>query len=359
MLADELRAAVERILTSGRYVLGPEVEAFENELAAYHEMPHAVGVASGTDAIELALRGSGIGHGDEVITVSHTAVATVCAIERAGATPVLVDIDPRTYTICADAAAAAITTRTKAILAVHLYGHPTDMARLRQITDRRALLLVEDCAQALGATLDGRHVGTFGHVAALSFYPTKNLGAFGDAGAVLTADAEIAARVRRLRVYGQASRGISVERGMNSRIDELQAALLRVKLRHLDHHNASRRALAIKYHEKLHDACPDLTLPIERADVHHAYHLYVVRHRQRDALRTSLAARGIETLVHYQAAVHEQPAYAHLRAGAGSLQETEHAAREVLSLPLYVGLDAGSIDHVARALADFLAGVTA
>jgi dTDP-4-amino-4,6-dideoxygalactose transaminase len=240
-LADELNVAVQRVLSSGWYILGPEVEAFEAAFASYHGLAHAIGVANGTDAIELTLRAAGIGPGDEVITVSHTAVATVCAIERAGATPVLVDIDPATYTMSPTAAEAAITPRTRALLPVHLYGHPADMAALGDVAARHHLLLIEDGAQAHGARDGGRLVGTFGQVAAFSFYPTKNLGALGDGGAVITNDAQIAGRLRRLRNYGQVSRYEHAERGVNSRLDEMQAAILCVKLAHLDEHNAARR----------------------------------------------------------------------------------------------------------------------
>src|SRR5690349_16043483 len=230
MFAEEIEAAMQRVLASGWYILGPEVEAFEVEFAAYHEIAYAVGVANGTDAIELALRAGGIGQGDEVITVAHTSVATISAIERAGARPILVDIDPVSYTIDPIAASAAISPRTRAIVPVHLYGHPANISALVELAQTHHLLLVEDCAQAHGARWDGRLVGTFGHMGAFSFYPTKNLGGYGDAGAVVTNDPQLAERLRRLRNYGQTARFTNVERGINSRLDEVQAAILRIKL---------------------------------------------------------------------------------------------------------------------------------
>jgi dTDP-3-amino-3,4,6-trideoxy-alpha-D-glucose transaminase len=353
LLADELNVAVQRVLSSGWYILGPELEAFEAAFAAYHGVTHAVGVASGTDAIELTLRAAGIGPGDEVITVSHTAVATVCAIERAGATPVLVDIDPATYTMNPASAEAAITPRTRVLLPVHLYGHPADMAALGDVAARHHLLLIEDCAQAHGARDGERLVGTFGQVAAFSFYPTKNLGALGDGGAVITNDAQIAGRLRRLRNYGQVSRYEHAERGINSRLDEIQAAILRVKLAHLDEHNAARRELAACYGKRL----KRVTLPVERAGAFHVYHLYVIRHSQRDALREALKIHGVGTLIHYPTPVHRQPAYADLGYGPGSLPITEQIAGEILSLPMYVGLTPADIDTVAQAVAASLAGV--
>ena len=348
-LAGELEAAVRRVLRSGWYVLGPELEAFEAEFAAYHGVPHAVGVANGTDAVELALRALGIGAGDEVITVSHTAVATVCAVERAGAVPVLVDVDEATFTIDPRAIEAAITTRTRAIVPVHLYGHPADMDAVPAIARRHGLAVVEDCAQAHGARWRGQLVGTLGDLGAFSFYPTKNLGALGDAGAVIARDPQLAARLRRLRNYGQRERYEHVEAGQNSRLDELQAALLRVKLARLDEHNAERRRLAGLYTRGL----TAVRTPIARAEAGHAFHLYVVRHRERDRLRAHLAAAGVHTLVHYPAPVHWQPAYAHLRERAGALAVTERLAAEIVSLPLFVGLADAQLDRVIETVESF------
>jgi dTDP-4-amino-4,6-dideoxygalactose transaminase len=348
-LAEEIRAATLRVLERGWYVLGPEVEQFEAAFAAYHGVGHAVGVANGTDAIELALRAAGIGPGDEVVTVAHTAVATVCAIERAGAKPVLVDIDPVTYTMDPAAAEAAIGPRTKAIVPVHLYGHPADMPALAAIAERHSLLLIEDCAQAHGAKLDGRLVGTLGHLGAFSFYPTKNLGACGDGGAVITRDPQLAARLRRLRTYGQASRYRHVERGVNSRLDEIQAAILGVKLQRLDEHNAIRRVLAARY-DRLLEHVLRPAVRGSRAATYHVHHLYVIRHPARDALQARLRNRGVETLIHYPVPVHLQEAYADLGFRRGDLPVTERIADEVLSLPMYVGLSLADVDAVAHAV---------
>src|SRR5258708_7833226 len=295
LLHDELDVAIQRVVNSGWYILGPEVEAFEAAFAAYHNVAYAIGVANGTDAIELALRAAGIGPGDEVITVSHTAAATVCAIEQAGATPVLVDIDPATFTIDPRAAEAAITPKTRAIIPVHLYGQPADLESLSLIAARHHLLLIEDCAQAHGARDQNHLVGTVGQLATFSFYPTKNLGALGDGGAVITNDAQMADKLRRLRNYGQTKRYYHQERGLNSRLDELQAAILRVKLTHLDAHNTIRRKLAASYNERL----AGVTTPAFPDGVYHLYHLYVIRHPDRVRLAETLKARDIGTLIHY------------------------------------------------------------
>jgi dTDP-3-amino-3,4,6-trideoxy-alpha-D-glucose transaminase len=352
-LAEPMDAAVRRALESGWYILGPEVEAFEFAFATYHGVGSAVGVANGTDAIELALRAAGVGPGDEVITVAHTAVATVCAVERAGARPVLVDVDPATLTMDPAAACAAITTRTRALLPVHLYGHPAEMDTLTALAARHGLLLVEDCAQAHGARYKGRPVGTFGQLAAFSFYPTKILGAYGDGGAVLTSDPGLAARLRRLRTYGQAERYHHLERGINSRLDEIQAAILGVKLAHLDAQIAERRRLADCYRDHL----GGVEHPVEADGVEHAYHLYVVRSPRRDDLRARLRELGMETQIHYPLPVHLQPAYADLGYAPGSLPATEAACATIASLPMYSGLDANEIVRVGRAMVPFLGKV--
>lgn len=344
LLAVELDQAIQRVLQRGWFILGPEVEAFEAAFADYHGLAHAVGVANGTDAIELALRAAGIGQGDEVITVAHTAVATVCAIERAGATPVLVDIDPVSYTMDPNAAAAAITPRTRALLPVHLYGHPANMPTLLELASNHNLLVIEDCAQAHGARFDGQLVGTFGHLAAFSFYPTKNLGAYGDGGAVVTNDPLFADRLRQLRNYGQTTRYHHAERGINSRLDELQAAILSVKLAHLDEINELRRSLAIQYSEELHG----VEIPVATPQAFHVYHLYVVRHPERDRLVQIMLEQGIGTLIHYPLPIHRQPAYQDLGYPEGSLPFTEAAAREIISLPLYYGLTRSDISQIAR-----------
>lgn len=345
-IGDEINEAVQRVLASGWFVLGPEVERFEAAFAAYHGVAHAVGVGNGTDAIELALWAGGVGLGDEVITVAHTAIATVIAIERTGARPVLVDIDEQTYTIDPAAVEAAVTSRTKAIVAVHLYGQPADLASLVAIAERYNLLLVEDCAQAHGARYDGQLVGTFGAMAAFSFYPTKNLWAYGDGGAVITNDDQLAERLRRLRFYGQTSRYVSGERGVNSRLDELQAAILDVKLRHLDENNQERRTLASLYRQHL----SNVTLPYVRPSAEHVYHLFVIRHPERDRMIKTLADAQIGTIIHYPVPVHLQQSHADLGYISGSLPVTERISREILSLPMYIGLSAEDVIKVATVL---------
>jgi dTDP-4-amino-4,6-dideoxygalactose transaminase len=346
LLADEVHQAVRRVVDSGWYILGAEVEAFEAEYAAYHGVAHAVSVANGTDAIELALRAGGIGPGDEVITVSHTAVPTVCAIERTGATPVLVDIDALTYTIDVAAARAAVTTRTRALVPVHLYGHPAAMDEVMALAGEYKLLVVEDCAQAHGALDHNRLVGTMGHMGAFSFYPTKNLGAYGDGGAIITNDSHFAERLKRLRNYGQVRRYVNAERGVNSRLDEAQAAILRVKLVHLDEHNRLRRQMAAYYTEHL----PQLQRPCSSQGIEHVFHLYVVRHGARDELMEALKREGIGTLIHYPIPVHLQAAYADLGYQRGSLPVTEQIVSEIVSLPLYIGLRLEQVARVAHAL---------
>ena len=345
-LADEIAAAMQRVADSGWYILGPEVEAFEREFAAYHGVEHAVGVASGTDAIELALRAADIVAGDEVITVAHTALATVTAIERAGAAPMLVDIDPRTFTMDPRQAENAITQRTRAILPVHLYGQPADMNGLKSIAEKHNLLLIEDCAQAHGATHAGRRVGTIGHMGAFSFYPTKNMGAYGDGGAVITADAGLAERLRQLRNYGQISRYRHAIRGINSRLDEMQAAILRVKLRHLEAHNERRREIASLYAANL----SGVTTPFSATDRSQVYHLYVIRAGERDQLMADLSERDIGTLIHYPVPAHLQDSHRDLGMTPGSLPQTEKAAREILSLPLYIGLSDAEVLEVCAAI---------
>jgi dTDP-4-amino-4,6-dideoxygalactose transaminase len=355
-LQDETDAAALRVLRSGWYILGPELRAFEAAFAAYHGVKHTVGVASGTDAIELALRAAGIGPGDEVVTVSHTAVPTICAIERAGAVPVLVDIDETTYTMDPAAVRAAITPRTRAIVPVHLYGQPVDMVTLSAIAQENALLLIEDCAQAHGARLNGQLVGTFGDLAAFSFYPTKNLGAVGDAGAVITNDASYAEKVRRLRTYGQVGRYEYETRGVNSRLDELQAAVLRVKLPHLDDHNAVRRGLAERYDAAFAHHAAIMT-PQVRSGAEPVYHLYVVRTAERDTLMQRLADQGVQTLIHYAVPVHLQAAYTDLGYRSGDLPVTERICGEILSLPMHPGLHADQVDEVAETVIACLAAV--
>lgn len=346
----EIDAAIATVLERGRYVLGDETRAFEAEFAAYVGVAHGVGVASGTDALALALRACGVGHGDEVITVAHTAVATVAGIEQARAAPVLVDILADRYTLDPQALARAITPRTRAVIPVHLYGAPADMEPILSLARQHGLRVIEDCAQAHGAIYRGRRVGAFGDAAAFSFYPTKNLGALGDGGLVATSDAGVAERVRLLREYGWGERYVSTIRGGNSRLDELQAAILRVKLRHLDADNGRRRALAAIYADRLPG---NLIRPVRTTDSEHVHHLYVIRHPERDHLAAHLHARDIGTGIHYPVPVHLQPAYRGQPGITAALPESERAAREVLSLPMYPELDAGQVRLVADAVHAF------
>lgn len=362
-LKAELDAATQRVLNSGWYILGKEVAAFEAEFAAYLSAGHGetnegasqvscVGVNSGTDALHLALLALDIRPGDEVITVSHTAVATVAAIRLAGATPVLVDIDPATYTMAPAALAAAITPQTKAIIPVHLYGHPAALDEILALAAAHAIPVIEDCAQAHGARYRGQAVGTFGDLACFSFYPTKNLGALGDGGAVVGRDPALMERVRSLREYGwtTAARYVSQREGLNSRLDEMQAALLRVKLRHLDDWNDQRRVVAATYAAQLSDM---LVKPVALPACHHVYHLYVVQlppTADRDAIRQQLATAGIGTAIHYPASVHQQPAYQEDNVRCHPMAVTEQILPRILSLPLYPQMNTDQAAQVAAAL---------
>ena len=344
-------AAIQHVLESGWYILGKEVEAFELAFAGYIGASHAIGVGNGTDALELALRACGVGPGDLVFTVSLTAVATVAAIELVGATPVLVDIDPVTYTMdpnCLENALAHPPTgKPKAVIPVHLYGQPADMPAIQELSRRYGLYLIEDCAQCHGARLAGRMTGTWGDIATFSFYPTKNLGALGDGGMVVTSNSELAERTHSLRQYGWQQRYISEIPGCNSRLDELQAAILRVKLGYLEAENTRRITLAARYTMALTNS--SLTLPACRAGARHVYHQYVVRSPRRAALQAYLRSQGIGTLVHYPSAVHQQPAYQSRISLAGSLLHSERTAAEVLSLPIYPELTDSQVDSVAEA----------
>lgn len=356
-MQQELDAAATRVLASGWYILGQEVPAFEEEFAAYLGVAYAVGVASGTDAVLLACRALEIGPGDEVITVSHTAVATATAIELSGATPVFVDIDPVTYTMDVGQIAAAITPRTKAIIPVHLYGHPAEMDSLLALARQHNLFVIEDCAQAHGAMYKGKRVGTMGDAAAFSFYPTKNLGAMGDGGAVVTNHPAVASRLKMLRQYGWQQRYISDIAGYNSRLDELQAAFLRVKLRHLDAGNATRRHLAAFYNQQL--AHLPLTLPTAQPECEPVFHLYVIQTEQRDALQNYLAEQGIGTAIQYPVPVHRQPAYHRLEYEAGSLPVTEGICGRILSLPMHPYLTEVQAKQVATAITTYFTTIAA
>lgn len=347
LIREALDAAWHRTLDAGRYILGPEVEAFESEFATYIGTQHGIGVANGTEAIEIALRALGVGPGDEVVTVSHTAVATATAIRRTGAEPVFVDIDPDTFTMDPGRVQGAITNRTKAIIPVHLYGQTADLAPLMEVAGNLDVPVVEDCAQAHGASYRGKKAGSFGALAAFSFYPTKNLGAIGDGGLVTTSDSDLAERCRLLREYGWTQRYVSTRFGWNSRLDELQAAILRAKLPYLDERNAARVRLASRYHELLADT--DLVLPAPGPDRDHVYHLYVVRSSHRDQLQAQLIDSGIGCGIHYPVPVHQQPAFAaRAEAHRHPLAHTERAAAEILTLPLHPAMTLDTVDEVAN-----------
>ncbi len=348
----EIDAAIARVLGRGWFILGEEVAAFEAEFAAYCGAKYCVGGGSGTEAIHLALRAAGVQPGDEVITVASAGVPGVAAIELAGGRPVFVDVEPDTLNMDPERIAAAIPRRTRAILPVHLYGHPADLDPILEIARQHELAVVEDAAQAHGAQYKGRRVGSIATVGVFSFYPTKNLGAYGDGGAIVTNDTDIAHRARLLRQYGWRQQYQSVMRGTNSRLDELQAAILRVKLRHLEKWTARRRELAQRYTQLLADS--GLQLPQPKPYANHVFHLYVVRSAQRDALREHLRQAGIGTSIHYPLPAHLQPAYADLGGRPGDLPVTEQAAREVLSLPLYPELTDEQVAEVCNRVSSFM-----
>ncbi|HEX6213623.1 MAG TPA: DegT/DnrJ/EryC1/StrS family aminotransferase [Vicinamibacterales bacterium] len=344
--ASDITAAINRVIERGWFVLGPELEAFESEFAAAVSAKYAVGVGTGTDAIAIALRTLGIGPGDEVITSPVSAAYSALAIMMVGARPVFADIDPQRLTMSASAADAAVTPRTKALLPVHLYGQPADMRGLMEVAGSHNLAVIEDCCQAHLAASSGRPVGSFGVAAAYSFYPTKNLGALGDGGAITYNDAELAAHAKRLRNGGQTDRYHHGEFGVNSRLDEMQAALLRARLTYLPRWTEQRRALARAYREALADAAAILVPP--ECDPGHVYHLFPVLSATRETVRERLKERGIETLIHYPVPIPRQPALA-------SQQPTDcpvadRVCNEVFSLPLYPTLTAAAIEQVASAL---------
>jgi len=345
-LRAELMDAAGRVLDSARFILGPEGEALEQDLAKHVGVAHAIGVASGTDALRLALAAVGVGPGDEVITTAFSFVASASTIVMAGATPVFVDIDPATFALEAEGVARAITPRTRAIVPVHLYGHAAAIDRIAELGRTHGVAVIEDAAQAIGATYAGRPLGAWGDAACLSFYPTKNLGACGDAGMILTNRSDLAERLRRLRHHGDGGRYRHLELGYSSRLDDLQAALLRVKLGRLEAWTAARRRIAARYHDAL--AGLPLTLPIEREPARHVYHLYTVRHRQRDALAKTLSQLGVGTAVHYPIAVPGQPMFG--LPAERQWPEATRASREVLSLPCYAELTDDEVNQVTRAV---------
>jgi dTDP-4-amino-4,6-dideoxygalactose transaminase len=350
-IKDEIDEVVLGVMASGYFVLGPNVKALEAEVAEYVGCRYGVGVASGTDALRLSLTALGIGPGDEVITTPFTFVATANTISHAGARPVFVDIDPQTFNIVPAQIEAAITERTKAIVPVHLYGQPAEIEMIMDIARRNNLYVIEDCAQAIGAEDNGRRVGSFGDVACFSFYPTKNLGAYGDGGMVTTNNSEIAERVDVLRRQGGKTKYHHEVLGFNSRLDELQAALLRVKLRHLDDWQAERRRVAARYDELL--GSREVKTPWVRPDVTHVYHQYTLQVARRDELQGFLEERGIGTMIYYPVPLHLQGLYDDLGYTEGSLPVSEQAAHQVLSLPIYPELTEDQIQTVVQAIDEF------
>jgi len=350
----EIEAALRRVLRSGRFILGAEGQAFEAECAATLGVEHAIGVASGSDALQLTLRALRVGPGDEVITAAFSFVSSATAVLQIGARPVFADVDPATLTLDADRAAAAITARSRVIIPVHLYGSPAAMGPLRAVAEAHGLALIEDAAQAFGATLGGRPVGSLGTAAAFSFYPTKNLGAYGDAGLITTSDGELAARVRRAGNHGQSQKYDHIELGWNSRLDELQAAILRVKLRHLPAWIEARRRIAARYTAGL-AACP-IALPADPPGARHAFHQYTIRTPRRDALAKHLATTGIGTACHYPQPIPGQPLFREMGYDATACPAAWAASQEVLSLPCFPELQDDEVDTVVATIRAFFEG---
>ncbi|MEO6224144.1 MAG: DegT/DnrJ/EryC1/StrS family aminotransferase [Vicinamibacterales bacterium] len=351
-IRDDVRAAIDGVLDNTDFILGEAVRRFEAEVARYFGVAHAVGVGSGFDALRLTLEALGVGSGDEVIVPANTYIATALAVSAVGASPVLVDCRPDTFNIDPSLLRAAVTSRTRAIMPVHLYGQSADMAEVEKFSQEYGLQLIEDTAQAHGARFEGRLCGTLGRAGCFSFYPSKNLGAIGDGGLVITRDEALAERIRLLRNYGQRQRNEHAVIGGSSRLDTLQAAVLSVKLPHLDRWNAARASHAERYRHRL--ARTDVVLPGRDPRSTHIYHLFVIRTRDRDALRDHLSARGIQTGIHYPQPIHLTPAYRHLNRLAGTLPETERASREILSLPMFAELTDAQIDFVADEVRAFL-----
>lgn len=344
-------AAISQVVSSGVYINGPHVGEFEKKFAEYIGIPHAIGVASGTDAIRLSLIALGIMPGDEVVTVSHTAVATISAITQTGASPVLVDILPGEFTMNPLELQKAITSKTKAVIAVHLYGAPCELDAIIRIASQRGIPVIEDCCQSHGAKFKSNRVGSFGITGAFSFYPTKNLGAFGDGGMITTSSSSLASKLRQLREYGWKQRFISETEGVNSRLDELQAAILSVKIERLDEDNAKREKLATRYSELLRDL--PLELPKTRENTSHVFHLFVIRTKNRNALQRYLFDRGIQTAIHYPVPVHLQPAYRG-RIRTLDMSNTEHVCDEILSLPMHAELTESDIETVGGKVAEWV-----
>lgn len=354
-LETELQAAFADVLQGGQFILGPNVKALEAELAAYTGVDHAIGVANGSDALQLALLAAGVGPGAEVICPAFTFFATAGAVARAGATPVFADIDPATYTVTAATVASRLTSRTKAVIPVHLYGHPAPMPELMRLALDHGLTVIEDTAQAIGASVNGRRVAGIGQLGTYSFFPSKNLGAMGDAGMVTTHDPDLAEKVRRLRVHGAHPRYYHHVLGYNSRLDELQAAMLRIKLKHLDGWTAARRAAAGRYNMLFSQAGlgGQVAVPTEAPDCRHVYHQYTLRAERRDALQAHLERSGVGTAVYYPLPLHLQPVFAGLGYRPGDLPATERACAEVLSLPIFPELTPEQQEYVVAQIQAF------
>ncbi|MGH7716711.1 MAG: DegT/DnrJ/EryC1/StrS family aminotransferase [Vulcanimicrobiaceae bacterium] len=348
-IREELMSAVEGVIDAGQYIVGPNVGTFEDEFANYLGIKHAIGLNSGTDALHLALRALDIGHGDEVITTTFSFIATAEAISIVGATPVFVDIDPQTYQMDTRALEAAITPRTQAVIPVHLYGSPAPIREIMRIAEAHGLAIIEDCAQSVAAAVDGKKTGTFGTISAFSFFPSKNLGACGDAGAIVTDREDLAQRVRALRAHGGRKKYYHEEIGLNSRLDEIQAAILRVKLRYLDAWTASRRAIAARYNEGF-SVDEGIRVPIEEPGNYNVYHQYTIGIDGRDDLQERLRASGISTAVYYPLPLHLQPAYEMLGGKPGDMPFAEAAAKSVLSLPVSPDMPITDQERVISAL---------
>lgn len=350
-LQTELQHALESVFESGSYILGENVKAFEAEFAAYVNVPFAVGVGSGTEALHLSLLACGIGPGDEVITVPNTSAPTAMAISASGARPVFVDVDPEFYTLDANRLEQAFTPAVKAIIPVHLYGQTADMDPILEMARRYNLVVIEDACQAHGAEYRGRKAGSMGHLGCFSFYPTKNLGAYGDGGMVVTSDPSLYEKLKLLRNLGQTDRYHHQIRGYNSRLDEIQAAVLRVKLQHLEEWNERRRRLAANYERRLENA--RVAVPRQRNDARAVFHLYVIRSYERDGLADTLKSKGVTTLIHYPIPLHRQEAYRDLGLPEGTFPVAERLAHEVLSLPLYPQMKEEDIAFIASVIVSY------
>jgi dTDP-4-amino-4,6-dideoxygalactose transaminase len=350
-LEPEIREAIDRVLLSGRYIQGPEVAAFEDEIAAYCRVPHAIGCASGTDALVLALRALGIGPGDEVVTPAYSFLASASTVALVGAKPVFCDVEPDTYNLDPTKLAAAMTPRTRAVVVVHLFGQCANLPALLEMCQARGLPVIEDAAQAIGAEWQGRRAGSWGDVGCFSFFPSKNLGAYGDGGLVVTPRGDLGERLRLLREHGAKPKYHHKEIGYNSRLDALQAAILRVKLRHLESWTEARRRNADLYRERLAGA--PVGLPVARPEARHIYNQFVIRSGKRDALREHLATEGVGTEIYYPRPMHTQPCFASLGYREGEFPISEAAARETLALPIFPELSADQIAYVADRVREF------